>query len=66
MYGKGAERFTDIVQVAFEKCGDLQLLYSFGACVGYAIIIADELELCVSHLLQNHVSSSLSFLMSSV
>lgn len=43
---------------------DPQLLYSFGACVGYAIIIADELQLCLSHFFQNHLSSTFSFLIS--
>ena len=38
------------------------MLYSFGACVGYAIIIADELHLCLSQLLQMRVTSDFYFL----
>ena len=40
------------------------MLYSFGACVGYAIIIADELHLCLSQLLQMRVTSDFYFLFS--
>lgn len=39
-------------------------MYSFGACVGYAIIIADELHLCMVYLLQQSLPSSMMWLVS--
>ena len=48
----------------FQIDSHAKLLYSFGACVGYAIIIADELQLCLSHFFQNSLSSTFSFLIS--
>lgn len=41
-----------------------QLLYSFGACVGYAIIIADELHICLSYLLQRSLTTTMYWLIS--
>ena len=54
MFGRKMEWFVDLVQ----------LLYSFGACVGYAIIIGDELSLTLGQLLHPYVGIGSEFIYS--